>query len=120
MKLHGRDRYESDVNQFVQKTFLGAIWTLGTTLVNRFQQVTWSLTRELEIKISMHRENQGKLGGKQGGSHDRNGGGEGNCLLLVEATQKLRPKEGEGDRHGEGLGMGVLDRGQSRCKGPEV
>ena len=48
------------------------------------------------MKISMHRENQGKLGGKEGGTHDRNGGGEGNCLLLVEATQKLRPKESKG------------------------
>ena len=83
-------------------------------------KVTCSLPRELERKISMHRENQGKLGGKQEGSHDRNGGGEGNCLLLVEATQKLRPKEREGNRHGESLGREVRDRGQSRCKGPEV
>lgn len=117
-KLHGGDRYESDVNQFVQQTFLGTIWMLGTTLVNRIQQVTWSLAWELETKIS--RENQGKLGGKQGGSHDRNGGGEGNHLLLVEATQELRPKEGEGDRHRESWGSGVLEREQSRRKGPEV
>ena len=53
------------------------------------------------MKISMHRENQGKLGGKQEGSHDRNGGGEGNCLLLVEATQKLRRKQAWGE-FGEG------------------
>ena len=66
------------------------------------------------------KQNQGKLGGKQGGSHDRNGGGEGNHLLLVEATQELRPKEGEGDRHGESWGSGVLEREQSRRKGPEV
>ena len=40
---------------------------------------------------------------------ERNGGGEGNCLLLVEATHELRPEEGEGDRHGENWGRGVLD-----------
>lgn len=39
---------------------------------------------------------------------ERNGGGEGNCLLLVEAHE-LRPEEGEGDRHGESWGRGVLD-----------
>lgn len=50
---------------------------------------------------------------------ERNGGGEGNCLL-AEATQELRPKGGEGARHGESWGRGIQDRGQSRCKGPEV
>ena len=45
---------------------------------------------------------------------ERNGGGEGNCLLLVEATHELRPEEGEGDTHGENWGRGGPRRMQSR------